>query len=443
MTSFMPSLRVRALAELELRRRQRQAERTYVPRGNAAVLMHSDAPEIVLSGPAGTGKSRANLQKLHWAAETYSGARSLIIRKTRESLTESALFTFEQYVLGLDHPMVLNGPQRNYRQSYRYPNGSRIVVGGMDKPSKIMSTEFDIVYVQEMTELDDADLQALNTRLRNGKMPYQQLIGDCNPDSPLHWLYVRALAGKTILLPTDHKDNPTLWSEELQDWTEKGRQYLAKLQNLSGAEYERLYLGNWVQATGLVYDVWGDGPEDGNVTEAAEYLPDGGPVFWAVDDGYSGEQDPKTGYFTENSSPRVFLLVQERSNGRLCVFYESYEVKTLEDQQLARVRSLGYPDPVYAAVDSAAAELRGRMHADGIYTQGKPHNIEESIKALRRMLAPDENNWRRILVHPRCKHLRAEMSSYRRDPVTEKPIDSFNHGPDALRYLAWTMRHAA
>ena len=29
------------------------------------------------------------------------------------------------------------GPRRNYRQEYHHPNGSEIVVGGLDKPGKI------------------------------------------------------------------------------------------------------------------------------------------------------------------------------------------------------------------------------------------------------------------------------------------------------------------
>ena len=44
-----------------------------------------------------------------------------------------------------------------------------------------MSTECDMISRQEATELELADWLALTTRLRNGVMPYQQLIADCNP----------------------------------------------------------------------------------------------------------------------------------------------------------------------------------------------------------------------------------------------------------------------
>jgi hypothetical protein len=204
-------------------------------------------------------------------------------------------------------------------------------------------------------------------------------------------------------------------------------------------EYPANPIEAFIAATGAVYDVWSDGPPDGNVTEAADYLPGAGEIYWAVDDGYEGKLDAATGQFTERSSPRVFLLVQQRGDGRLCVFAEHYAVKVLQEEHIRQVVALGYPEPDYAVVDSAAAELRGRLLDAGIATFGKPGSIEESIKTTRRMLAPDANGRRRVLVHPRCTHLRAEMASYRRDD-NGKPVDALNHGPDALRYLCWHLR---
>ena len=206
-------------------------------------------------------------------------------------------------------------------------------------------------------------------------------------------------------------------------------------------EYPANDLEAFTAATGRVYDVWSDGPEDGNVTEAAEYEAGAGPTLLAIDDGYAGTLDPATGHYTADSHPRVFLLCQLRSDGRLCVFAEHYAVKTLSDQHIQTVLSLHYPMPDYAAVDKSAAELRARLHAANIYTQGSPSNVAESIKETRRWIAPDANGVRRLLVHPRCTHLRYELASYRYGP-DEAPVKQHDHGPDAARYLAWTMRHS-
>ena len=71
-------------------------------------------PEIILSGPAGTGKSFACLWKLHQTALDHPGARCLIVRKTRESITESALVTFEAHVLPVH---MSGGPDRGSRRT--------------------------------------------------------------------------------------------------------------------------------------------------------------------------------------------------------------------------------------------------------------------------------------------------------------------------------------
>lgn len=426
------------LASTQTTYRVHPAQRAYQPRGAALELFYSKVPELVLSGPAGTGKSRACLEKLHLCALKYGRMRGLIIRKTRESLSEAALVTFEEKVLHAYDP-IKDGPRRNFRQAYHYPNGSEVVVGGLDKPGKIMSTEYDLIYVQEATELELADWLALTTRLRNNVMPYQQLIADCNPDAPTHWLWSRSQTPALSMLHSRHEDNPRLWDG--RDWTDEGRAYLATLDRLTGTEYHRLRLGQWVQATGIVYAVWSDGPADGNVTDAADYVEGAGDVVWSVDDGYTGALDASTGQYTAQSHPRVFGLYQIRPDGTICRFAESYRVGVLSDAHLQLVLALGYPEPDFAVVDSAAAELRGRIRALGIGTYGGTHPVEEGIKELRRRLAPDANGVRTFLVHPRCAHFRAEMASYRYDDKG-KPVKAFDHGPDEARMLAWKLRYS-
>jgi hypothetical protein len=396
---------------------------------------------------ARTGKSFACLYKLHTLAQAHRGMRGLIIRKTRESLNESALVTFERDVLGEDSPLIPRG-QRFTRHSYRYPNGSEIIVAGLvasgkDQKAKVMSTEYDIIYVQEATELLEDEWQKLTTRLSNFRLPFQQIVGDCNPDAPTHWIWRRQLAGKVQFLTSQLQDNPRWWAlDGVGHWTPEGQSVYATLSGLSGVQRERLFEGKWVQASGLVYgDVWSDGPLDGNVTDAAEYVPGAGPVLWAVDDGYAGELDPQIGEYTAPSHPRVFLLCQLQADGVLKVFEESYAVKKLSDEHIQSVLDLPYPAPDYAGVDKSAAELIGRLNRKNIHTRRSPASVAESIKLLREWLGPDENKVRKVLVHPRCRHLRSEMASYKYEPDSDKPVKEFDHGPDSLRYLVWTLRH--
>lgn len=209
--------------------------------------------EAIADGPAGTGKTFGILTAIHALCENYPGVRVLILRKTRTSLSESALQIYEDHVLGYGHPVLAGNQKRSHRQKYEYPNGSQIVLGGMDNPEKLFSTEYDLAYVNEAKELSLAEWESLHRALRHrgwtpqgAKKPAHLLLGDTNPDSPYHWILQRFNQGKCTRIKTHHWDNPMMEEEYLQRLRE----------NTSGARFAWLYLGEWTGAEGLVWDTY-------------------------------------------------------------------------------------------------------------------------------------------------------------------------------------------
>jgi phage terminase large subunit len=287
--------------------------RTFHPRGAAAAVFECRDPEVLLSGPAGTGKSRGCLEKLHMMALLNPGMRGLIVRKTRESLGSTALVTWREHVIkeALEKGIVhFYGGSAEEPPQYRYSNKSAIIIGGMDKPTKIMSSEYDIAYAQEATELTITDWENITTRLRNGKVTFQQLIADCNPDMPTHWLKQRCDRGDTKMIHCRHEDNPTLFTAE-GVLTARGRAYIAKLERLTGVRYQRLRKGLWVAAEGLVYEDF-----DPAVHLFDPFpIPDSWTRWWTVDFGYT--------------NPFVLQCWAEDPDGRLYLYREIYKTKTL------------------------------------------------------------------------------------------------------------------
>lgn len=388
---------------------------------------------ILLTGSAGGGKSRVAAEKLHGFCLKYPGAMALVLRKVKVSMTSGAVLMIARKIIGQDvHVRHLPSKSR-----FEYSNGSILAYAGLEDENQRdrlksigQDGAVDIAWMEEATEFEEADFNALLARMRGKAAPWRQIVLSTNPDTPLHWIYRRLIQ--------NHEAN--VYYSAANDNPYNPADYQTTLAKLTGVDADRLVLGKWVQATGLIFDVWLDAGPGSNVTDAAEYVPDGGRVLWAVDDGYAGTMDPTTQTYTAESHPRAFLLCQQRPTGQLCVFAESYAIKTLEDDQIAQVLALPYPLPDAAAVDKSAAQLKGRIWNAGIQTLGGPASVEESIKNLRRMLAPDTNGVRGILVHPRCRHLRAEMASYRRDS-SGAIVKAFDHGVDALRYLAWPLRY--
>ena len=133
--------------------------------------------ELVLHGPGGTGKSRGILTWLWWLMDNYARLwphreegktlRILMCRETRVSLTQSGLTTWEDSVVPAGHPM-LQGAGKAQRQSYVHPGtGAELVLAGMDEPTRLFSTDYDIVYIQEATEITENAWESLRRGLRN------------------------------------------------------------------------------------------------------------------------------------------------------------------------------------------------------------------------------------------------------------------------------------
>lgn len=255
----------------------------YHGRGAARELMRRREDEVLLCGPAGTGKSRACLEKLNIAALKYPGLRGLIVRQVRDTLPSTALETFEKYViteqLAAGAVVYRSGSGRRPAR-YEYNNGSELWIAGLDKPSKIMSTEFDMIYIQEATEVTANGWESLTTRLRSEVMPYRQLIADCNPESATHWLNQRCQSGATVMVHSRHEDNPRLVHED-GTRTELGVEYLAKLDRLTGVRKLRLRDGIWAAAEGVI---WGSYDPARHLIPAFPIPPDW-PRIWTVDFG--------------------------------------------------------------------------------------------------------------------------------------------------------------
>ena len=227
--------------------------------GASSDLVVAPEREVLFEGPANTGKTRTVLEKCKMVMEDRSlrGVRQLWVRKTRKSLTQSVLVEWEQNVIPRGHPCKVGNAHRGNRDYYYNPaTECEIVLGGMDNPDRIMSTQYDLIAFFEATEGELRDWEQLSTRARNKKIRvgtkrngnplfWHQMIADCNPGAEFHWLNQRALAGKMRRIKARHKDNP-IFDEEDQ----------AALDALSGSRRARLRDGLWVSEEGQIWDCW-------------------------------------------------------------------------------------------------------------------------------------------------------------------------------------------
>lgn len=402
----------------------------YIPRGAALKAWRSARREVLLSGPAGTGKSRACLEKLHDCARIFPGMRGLIVRKTRESITQTAMVTYETKVL-LDGWLGNYIRFRTQEQEYRYSNGSILALGGMDKASKIMSTEYDMIYVQEATELTEDDWESLTTRLRNGRMPYQQLIADCNPQGPAHWLKKRADRGATYMLESRHEDNPFVTPA-----------YLATLDALTGVRKLRLRDGIWAAAEGMVYPEWNPRV---HLIDRFD-IPPLWPRFWAIDFGYR--------------NPFVWQAWALSPDNILYRYREIYMTNRLVEDHCKQIMELtaGEPRPEAIICDHDAEDRATFEKHSGMSTIAANKTKSPGIQAVQarlRVIGDGKASMyllRDSLVErdpvleerkaPQCTE--EEIEGYVWDTnngrkVGEEPVKKDDHGMDTKRYMAMAL----
>lgn len=389
----------------------------YEPRGASADLFKHHEPEVVVSGPAGTGKTFGALWRLHLAALKYPGMRAIIVRKTLESLTASALVTFQNRVLGSGSYGVRPfGGSKLKPAGFQYANRSEILIGGLDKPEKVMSQEYDLIYVNEATECTLEDWESLTTRARYGVLPYQQVFGDCNPQGPGHWLYKRAQTKQLTMLFSQHQDNPALY-DPVTGWTEAGTAYLARLGNLTGFRRDRLLEGLWTAAEGVVY------PAFHRQTHVKRVNCDKWATILALDLG------------TRN--PTAILTIRY-SGDHIHVEREHYERGMSSDAITdAAVNAYAASGASYIVVDPSAAGLIASLLQRGITARKADNDVKVGISRVTSIL--DD-----LTVDPDCVNLIEEFESYRyptggsRD-ANDVPVKDNDHALDALRYAVMEL----
>lgn len=417
----------------------------FEPRGAVLEAFRSHEGELLVSGAAGTGKSVGLLYKIHLSMLRHPGARALLARKTHASLTASTLVTFRQHVAAeaLAAGIVKYfGGSGAEPAAYRYGNGSTVVVGGLDRPSRLLSTEYDLALVDEATEATPEDIDTIVTRLRHGRLSYQQLMMATNPAGPTHHLKARCDAGRCRMLYSRHEDNPRMFRDGA--WTEYGLTYLARLETLTGVRYQRMRHGLWVAAEGLVYPDWNP------AVHVVDRLPEGSESWtrwWSIDFGWS--------------NPMVVLFFAEDPDGRLWLYRQLYHTHVLVEDMARQIKKIVQrPDGTWreprprAVIADHDAEDRATFERHmGLSTTAARKTVSDGVQAMQARLRPAGDGLARFFVVRGCLVARdpelveAKKPTCFEDEIAEyvwptdvkpdkreSPVKENDHAMDSARY---------
>lgn len=404
-------------------------------------------PEVMLDGPYETGKTVAALTKLHALMCKYPKARGLMTRDTYNDLVNTAIVTYEKKILPFPPEDARSGVSKyggEKPQFYDYPNGARLVVAGLDNPGKTLSAEYDFVYVNqaEKVTLNTWETLTRATTGRAGNAPYTQLMGDCNPDVPTHWIKNRQ---RLKILQQTHQFNPTLYDQVTGELTERGRKTMETLDALTGLRYKRGRLGLWVSAEGQVYDVFDPAI---HVIDRFD-IPAEWTRYRVIDFGYT--------------NPFVCQWWAVDHDGRLYLYREIYMTRRTVKVHSEQIKQLSAGETYGVTVTDHDAEDRATLYENEIDTVAAFKEISPGIQAVTERLKVHGDGKPRLYIL-RDSLVEADHMLYREypgdtqpvnteqefvsyvwpdgkdgKPAKEVPVDAYNHGMDCVRYIVMEL----
>ena len=173
---------------------------------------------LVLKGGGGSGKSIFAGRKVLERVTSEPGHRWLVCRKVQRTIRESC---FKQLIGQLSDHYPASGYRVNKSDLLiTLANGSEIIFAGLDDVEKLKSI-YNItgIWIEEASELTEADFNQLDIRLRGETAYYKQIILSFNPVSITHWLKKRFFDRKeprARVHESTYKDNRFLDAEQIQ-----------------------------------------------------------------------------------------------------------------------------------------------------------------------------------------------------------------------------------
>lgn len=387
---------------------------------NAKIFEHKTG-EIVLSGPADTGKTFAVLQYLHTLCLTYPGLQAAMIRQTARSIAGSCFESYNKKIVPPGVIKVAGGVL--HPEQIQYKNGSVIWIGGMDNPDKVLSSERDVVYINQLEELGLRSYEYITTRAtgRAGNMPGYLILGDCNPGPPSHWILKREKARKLTRLISTHRDNPEIYDPETGEITEGGKIRLGVLAGLTGAREARLYRGLWVAPEGAIYGIF---TESGHTVEDFP-IPAHWPRIVGIDPVGAYTAAIWLAYDPENG---VFYLYRE--------YYEPFGLTTPDHAKAILDKTKGESVFLWAGGGPSENQARLDFYAAGIPMVAPA--VVEVWSGIDKVLQLLKDN--ALYIFKSCQYIIGEIADYHRvvsasGEITERIENKeLFHLLDALRY---------
>lgn len=351
---------------------------------------NSDKEVIVVYGGAGAGKSYTIARWLLYKAVSEE-LRILIARKVMRSLRDSVYLIIKEALA----EMGIEYEERASEFKIKLDK-SEIFFRGMDNPEKLKSAEFNIIWIEEATELTKDDFLYLKLRLRRKTKTNNIMVLSFNPVN-VEWLMDLVNHEDVPALRVVHRDNPFLNDEY--------RKMLDELKNENIELYQIYALGEFATPQTIIYTNWDI------INEPPRSFDD---IIYGLDFGYN--------------NPTCLLKIGWRDQ-EIYILDELYQTHLTNSELIERLKELDVSknSPIFA--DSAEPDRIREIQQAGYWIQGVAKNVKNGIDQVKR---------RKIHILSHCVNTIREIKNYswrkKGDIILDEPVKFDDHSMDAIRY---------
>lgn len=376
---------------------------------------HHDKEMVIAEGAIRSGKTISMIDGfLTWSIETHENQSFIIAGRSMGALKKNVL-----------NPMfsILRAkgiPYRYNRSDHYIEIGSNIYYcyGAPTEAAQdvLQGLTAAGAYADEVALLPKSFVDQMLARCSVEGSRYWM---NCNPEGPYHWFKLefidKAKEKHAYLLHFDMDDNLTL-SERVKDRFKR---------MFSGVFYKRYILGLWVQAEGVIYDMF---------SEEKHVVP-------TVDRNYK-QYYVSCDYGTQNATTfGLWGLYKEKWYKIKEYHYDGRELgkqKTAVEYSRDLREFVGDLDPDII-VDPSATAFKVQLEEDGFYVIDGMNDVMNGIINVGVALVDEL-----IAYNDVCEETFREYSSYSWDPKAadrgiDQPIKKNDHQMDADRYFVNTI----
>lgn len=359
-------------------------------------------------GSAGSGKSYFLTQRIiiRCCSEKI---RFVVCRRYGTTLRNSVFALFKEVLAKWQLTQYVKIKETD--MSFTFPNGSQIILLGLDEETKLLSlANVSGVWVEEAFEVPKNLIEQLNLRMR-GQADNQQIWLSWNPISKNSYLYdftVTNPPANSVYIHSTYKDNIFLNQEYIDS--------LEELATRNPAKFRIYGLGEWgVDAEGLVITNWRAEEFDAMALAAS---------------GLEHRVGMDLGWIDKSA---IINTLYDKKNHTIYVFDEFYKSGCQLSELAQAIKNMNLQKTrIY--VDAAEPRSIQYFKSEGINATACAKG-KDSVKAGLMFL---QDNL--IVVHPKCKNFICELEnfSYIKSKTTgewtEDTTHEWSHAIDACRY---------